>query len=224
MAIPDQTQTAKKSYWHNPSNYVALFTLLAVLTYTAFQIWQTFLTRSNNVVSQRAFLFFDQPSVTMVLDAKDQTKNVQFGVPIVNGGNTATKNMTLSIRCAPSTDSLPEPWVPLYREPLERIPQVIGPHQSGRAFCDFKLDQVRDMRDGKLHGYLMGEVTYKDRLDDSIIHHTQFAWELADINLIDPTPQMLATLPNAPPNILLALKPRGVHNCADEECSPDAAH
>jgi hypothetical protein len=80
------------------------------------------------------------------------------------------------------------------------------------------------MRDGKLHGYLMGEATYKDRLDDSVLHHTQFAWELLNINIVDPPPQVLAMAPNAPPNVLVSFVPRGVHNCADEECPPDVAH
>ena len=131
----------------------------------------------------------------MVLDVKDHSKNVQLGVPIINGGNTATKNMTFFARCAPSADPLPEPWVLLYRETPARVPQIIGPHQTGRAYCDFTLDQVRNMRDGKLHGYLMGEAVYKDRLDDLVIHRTQFAWELTDINIVDPTPQTLGTFP-----------------------------
>jgi hypothetical protein len=113
---------SEKNYWKNPSNYVALFTLAAVITYTGFQIWQTFLIRSNNVVSQRAFVFVDSPGGNVVIDAKDKmTKDFLISVPFINGGNTASKNLTTFIRCAPLTDSLPEPWVLLYRESPQRI-------------------------------------------------------------------------------------------------------
>jgi hypothetical protein len=217
---PTQAPIPEKSYWKNPSNLVGLLTLAAVLTYTAFQIWQTFLIRSNNVVSERAFAFFDAPTITMVFNSKDQTKNVQLGIPIINGGNTATKDLTMLIRCAPSVESLPEPWVILHREPTPPYPQVLGPHQTVRVFCVFRLDQVRDIERGNLHGYLMGEVIYKDRLDGSVIHRTQFSWE-ADVNITDVPPQVLAQNPNIAPNVIMSFQPRGVHNCADEECQAD---
>jgi hypothetical protein len=79
MARLGQTLIPEKNYWRNPSNYVALATLLAVLTYTGFQIWQTYLIRSNNIVSQRAFLFVDSPSASVTIDAKDQTTKLVVG-------------------------------------------------------------------------------------------------------------------------------------------------
>jgi len=55
----EQTEQAEKgkSYWHKPESYVGLFTLLAVLTYTGVQIYQTSLLYRNNIVGQRAFVF-----------------------------------------------------------------------------------------------------------------------------------------------------------------------
>jgi predicted negative regulator of RcsB-dependent stress response len=81
---PNQTQDAK-SYWKQPENYVSLFTLLAVLTYTGMQIWQTWLIRQNNVVSQRAFVYVDKPQVILSKNpANNMTKTVVFITPLVN--------------------------------------------------------------------------------------------------------------------------------------------
>jgi hypothetical protein len=216
--IEEELAKREKGYWRKPENYVSLLTLLAVATYIGFQIYQTYLIRDNNIVSERAFIFNDGPQVSLALYTKDNTKRALMAVPFINGGNTATKGLTTTIRCVPSVEALPEPCVLLYREKVKRTPEVIGPHQSVRVYCGFPIDQLRQIRDGKLYGYLMGESVYRDRLDDSVTHRTQFSWEVTDINIEDPPPDVFAIPPNAAPKVQMNFVPRGQHNCADEEC------
>lgn len=179
--------------------------------------WQAYLTRQNNIVSQRAFISIENPNVITALDSRDKTtKILSLWIPFVNSGNTATKELNLFARCAPSTDAMPEPWVLLYREKVERKPQIIGPHQTGKAYCTFPMDQIIQARAGSLHLYLMGEVIYRNRLDASAIHRTQFSWELIDINIIEPPKG--PGIPEALPTVAVNFKPIGIHNCADEDC------
>jgi hypothetical protein len=216
--IEQEPAKREKGYWQKPENYVSLLTLLAVATYTGFQIYQTYLIRDNNIVSERAFIFNEGPQVSIARYIKDNTIRAVIGVPFINGGNTATKGLTTTIHCAPSVEAPPEPWVLLYRDKVEQTPEVIGPHQTVKVYCGFTLDQLRQIRDGKLYGYLIGESVYQDRLDDRVTHRTQFSWEVTDINIEDPPPNFVAIQPNAAPNVRMNFVPRGQHNCADEEC------
>jgi hypothetical protein len=212
MVEPNRAQK-EKVYLHKPENWVSLVTLILVLTYTGVQIWQTILLRRNNVVSQRAFVYVDAPNLQPAINSKDgTTKFVNVFIPFINSGNTATRDLTLFVRCAPSADAMPEPWVLLYREKFERVPQIIGPHQTVMGYCNFPLSQLQQMKEGKLRGYLMGEIIYRDRLEDGVFHNTQFAWEIIDVNIIE-TPQNAAF-----PNVSLNFQSRGQHNCADEDC------
>jgi hypothetical protein len=71
-----------------------------------------------------------------------------------------------------------------------------------------------------MHLYLLGDISYGDRLDAKASHRTQFAYEIMDINIIDqqflPGTQIVV----APLNVRASMTTRGDHNCADEEC-PD---
>jgi hypothetical protein len=78
------------------------------------------------------------------------------------------------------------------------------------------------IKDGRLHGYVMGEVTYRDRLDDTIVHDTQFAWEVIDVNIHDVPANILAAMPDAAPQVTVGFRPFGQHNCADDECPKDS--
>jgi hypothetical protein len=98
----------------------------------------------------------------------------------------------------------------------DQIPQLIAPHQRVTTYCTYPLDHIRQVRDGHGHAYIIGDIAYKDRLDEGAQHRTQFSFELIDINIFDPP-----TIPNnnaITPAVFLSFQPRGQHNCADEDC------
>jgi hypothetical protein len=127
-------------------------------------------------------------------------------VALTNSGNSATKELKYFIRCTTASEALAEPWPLVFREKVEKLSQVIGPHASISARCTFDPQQLQEIAAGKLHGYVLGDVTYRSRFDDKPLYRTQFSWLLADVRL-DPSGQ-----------IALTAVPQGQHNCADEEC------
>ena len=177
--------------------------------------YQAYLTRQNNVVSQRAFVHFEGSEIRMSIDPTTKAKNVSVFTRLINSGNTATKGLTFFVKCAPSIDSLPDPWVLLFREKAEKQQQIFGPHQTFPAHCAFSLDHMKQVSHGAAHAYLLGEITYRDRLDDSIPHLTQFTWEIADVTIIDPP---VGSPPEVAPAVNVVFQTHGRHNCADEDC------
>lgn len=219
MPHPKQTQ-APQNYWSNPASWVALATLIAVLAYTGIQMWQTVLIRQNNVVSQRAFVFAELGQFFPGFDASDlTTKIVVFVTRLTNSGNTATKNLTFAVACRRSPDNLREPWGLLYQEPLEYTPTVLGPKGASTVQCKFTLADLIQIQKGKLFGYIIGDITYRDRLDETILHRTEFELKLSSVDVRfkseDKTGDVLT------PDITVSLSNVGLHNCADEECPPD---
>jgi hypothetical protein len=202
-----QTQQ-KKGYWQKPNNWIRLLTLLAVLTYTGIQAYQTRLIYNNNIVSQRAFIYIGQTIPVTMIDPKDKTiKSLGVLFSLVNSGNTPTKDLTVFSRCAPSAEDLPEPWVLLYQGIPGRVPAVIGPHATGTSLCGFTADQIKQIGGKTMYGYLLGDITYYDRLDWSSMHRTQFSFKIVDLPL--DTNGNVAGLRTD--NV-------GRHNCVDEEC------
>jgi hypothetical protein len=122
-------------------HWVSVVTMFLVLVYTGVQIWQTMLIRRNNVVSQRAFLFVGNPApvigignATTVTGVGNKAKakaakTIVFMVPVLNSGNTATKDFSVFLRCARSVDTTPEPWT-LLNTDKTASPNKIGPHET----------------------------------------------------------------------------------------------
>jgi hypothetical protein len=198
---PDE-QPYPRGYW------VSVVTMLLILTYTGIQIWQTCLVRQNDIVSQRAFVYTGAPLAMTTIDPKDKTtKTLGILFYIVNSGNTPTKNLNIFTRCAPSAEDLPEPWVLLYRETPTWTPGVIGPHATVTSLCGFNHTQMMQISEKTMYGYLLGDISYQDRLDSSSAHRTQFSLKIIDL-LLDANGNVTGLHSD---NV-------GRHNCADEEC------
>jgi hypothetical protein len=202
----DQRQPEKQPY---PRGYwVGVGTMLLILAYTGVQIWQTMIIGSNNIVSQRAFVYPSASQLLSVLSPQDRAvTSAAVIVALTNSGNTPTRDLEFLIRCAISVDSLQEPWGLLYQGPIESLPQFLGPHATTTAVCSFPINQFQKITKGELHGYLMGDISYRDRLAPDIWHKTQFSEELTMGNF-DETTKVSSGL----------FVIRGRHNCADEEC------
>ena len=168
------------------------------------------------IAGERAFVHFGNYELQIWKDRSGSTKFV-VAIALNNSGNTATKGLELHIKCAPSSENIPEPWVLLSdSSEKERIPQIMAPHQSIKTYCAFPLEDIRQVIAGKARTYLLGDISYRDRLNENELHKTQFAFELFNIGIVDPPP-------NAPESVLPrvvigSIEPRGRHNCADEDC------
>lgn len=202
----DQRHPEKQSY---PRGYwVSVVTMLLILVYTGVQIWQTIVISGNNIVSQRAFIYSSAHQLVTALSPQDKfVTNVAVIVAFTNSGNTPTMDLELFVRCAVSLDSLVEPWGLLNQGPIERLPQFLGPHATSTGICTFPFAQFQKIIKGELHGYLIGDISYRDRLAPGILHKTQFSEELTTANFDDGT--------KVSSGIFVI---RGKHNCADEEC------
>lgn len=200
----------QERHWHDHALvWATVAAAIGAASAAGVNAYQAYLMRENNVVSQRAFVYVQAFGIINAIDAKDNvTKTVGIVVPMSNSGNTPTKGLTFFIRCAPSTEALPEPWVLLYRGSVEQLPQVIGPHDSATSICGFTLEQAKQVKDGKLHAYVMGDIIYYDRLNPSTLHRTQFSREIKDFNF-NPADGLVVHVTQS--NV-------GLHNCADEDC------
>jgi len=207
----------KERYFQKPENWVSVLTLIAVAIYTAIQIYQTSLFYRNNIVSERASISVSAaPGPTNIDSTNNNTiTGITFAISLTNSGNTATKNLKFFIKCAVAAEDLKEPWSILYQgtEP-EHFPQFIGAHASTKSLCGFSINQLQDMASHKLFGYIMADISYYDRLDDSIIHKTQATFKISQITI----QLVLPGQPGQQNRIEVQLENRGQHNCADEEC------
>ena len=206
--------------WNRRTAIAAIIYTFITLIVMLVGAYQTYLIRDNNVISQRAFIAAGSPQLMMVLDANhEDAKSVSVATPLINSGNTPTKNLEFFIKCAPAFENLLEPWALMQKGVIERVPQVIGPHQQALARCVFTLAHMQQIKLHKAHGYLMGEICYRDSLDGATVHKTQFSWEVIDVNITD-APEKSPGVPNpdVPPSVLIGLAPRGQHNCADDDC------
>jgi hypothetical protein len=134
------SSTNQQRHWHQHAVvWAAVAAALGAALAAAANGYQAYLTRQNNVVSQRAFVYVDGPvQLVVALDAKDRSKIVNFPIRLNNSGNTPTKDMGIFIRCAPSIDAMPEPWVLLYRDTPDKLPQIIGASSNSNAgLCVF---------------------------------------------------------------------------------------
>jgi hypothetical protein len=165
--------------------------------------------RRSFAVAQRAFIYLSGNSYQTVFVAHTtpQQKAAAFYAILTNAGNTATRDYTIVLRCSPSIEALPEPFNLLFSEEIKRVPSLVGPRATSAGYCEFTADQLLQMRDGKLHGYIMGEARYHDRLEDDE-HVTQFCQELTNVNIDDTQTHLSA----------ISFVPVGKHNCADDEC------
>ena len=137
----DEQKAGKKEQQKWPrrtavAGIIYTFVTAVILLVTAYQ---AYLTRSNNVVSQRAFIFPTLISPNLaVLDPQDNNKvnAINFIYQLNNGGNTPTKELSFFLKCAPSAEDLIEPWSVLYQGPgqFERATQYVAHIVSKRLF------------------------------------------------------------------------------------------
>lgn len=232
MIEGEKTETIR-DYWKKPGNKIAVITLFTVLAYTGIQGCQTRLIYDNNVVSQRAFISIGFKSgginfsaatlgkkltvagISSALSSGGDIESVSFIADIANGGNTGTKNLTFFLKCVPSTERLQEPWVLLYQgvNNPAKTPQFIGPHASAQTTCGFSGDDIRAIAAGNRFGYIMVDVSYKDRLVEEW-RKTQATATIAQVQWV-PAVESSGTIGTAPSVTLVTY---GQHNCADEEC------
>jgi hypothetical protein len=176
----------------------------------ALALWQAMLARQDHVLSQRAFVYVSGPQAAAGPDPQDRTATaltLTLTAVLTNSGNTPTRNLKFFMRCASANAPVEEPWTLLFQDKIEKLSLVIGPHATANAQCAFSPAQLRQIGEGKLHGYVLGDITYNDRFDDKTLRRTQFSWRLSNVR-VDPAGKTVA----------LTAVPQGQHNCADEEC------
>jgi hypothetical protein len=138
-SIPPPSSETNSHYAHEHRYYrfalpIAVLALIVSGIAAGFTWYQAYLiseanelTRKNNIVSQRAFVYFlpGQPTVTGELTTP---RSVNFVATLNNSGNTPTKNLTFFYKCAPSAEDLKEPWAILHQgqERPEYGQQFIG--------------------------------------------------------------------------------------------------
>ena len=241
-ALANQIEAQRRETKESDQHKWPKRTAIAAISYTILTAiimivsgYQTYLIRSNNVVSERAFVsagFSAGPTaydatpqkftVQSVMDALTQgaegLSSVNFVANLTNNGNTGTKGLTFFLKCAPSTEMLQDPWPLLYQgvNNAAKTPQYIGPHASAQTLCGFSGDQIRAIAAGRLFGYIMLDATYQDRLSDEK-HRTETTVVLAHVDFVP------AIQPNGSQGFSVAtyLSAYGKHNCADEECPAD---
>lgn len=201
--VPPNRGSDQHRDWHGRLPIaISLVALLIACGAAAFTLWQMLVTRG----SQRAFVHASGPQVLAVVEDK-ALKAVNLAVVFTNSGNTPTRNLMYFVRCATSNELVPEPWDLLHREKVEKLPQLIGPYATASAQCGFTASQMQQMSEGKLYGYVLGDITYNDRRDEKTLRRTQFSWRLTDVSM-DPAGDRVA----------LTAVNDGQHNCEDDDC------
>jgi hypothetical protein len=208
----------QQRHWHDHAlvwSTAAAALAAALAAGSAF--YQAYLTRQNNVVSQRAFVYVDNPLMSLGFDPS-RNKVLALQPQLINSGNTPTKDLELFIRCLPTVERLADPFVLFQKSSAQRVPQVIGPRQTVRAICAVPLEHIERMAAGRAFVYLMGEITYRDRLGDNVLHVTRFSYEMRDVTIAKPEVPAGTNASEVLPVISANFVPYGLQNCTDEDC------
>jgi hypothetical protein len=196
---------------NRPSRAPLVISILALVLAgcaAALALWQATVAKQNYVRNERAFVHVTGPQTAIVPDPQDRSAAALLLTAVLtNSGNTPTRNLRFFMRCVTASAPVEEPWTLLFQDKIEKLSLMIGPHATANAQCTFSPTQLWQIGEGKLHGYVLGDVTYHDQFDDKTLRRTQFAWRLSDVRL-DPAARTVA----------LTAVPQGQHNCADEEC------
>lgn len=220
-ADADDGSTHERNYYRFANKLSAAAIVVACVA-AGFTLWQALLvgesnelTRKNNVVSQRAFVSLSAVGQYVSIKPDKTPAALNIVVQLNNSGNTPTKDLNFLIRCVPAGEDMKEPWLLLRQGPPPEwgtATTFIGAHSSEQTGCSFPFDKILQMRDEKLFGYILAEITYFDRLDPGVIHKTQRAMRLR---------QLFVNVTADPPVIGDIMTAVGAHNCADEECPKD---
>ncbi|MBV8977980.1 MAG: hypothetical protein JO261_00175 [Alphaproteobacteria bacterium] len=198
---------------------IAVLGLIAVVAYTSVSYWQAKLTK-------QALVFGNQPFVSAsetITTYDDRAKAWPVTVSWQNSGNTAALSAHAVVNFkameTPLTkdfafpDLIDGPGSAMLIPPKTTIASVaVGlPYSDGVA-----------IRNGDKFGYIWGHITYKDTLDRSVVHITQFCTQVTVQAVTDPPkaqpgklmPQNAATVPV----MNYTLLPCSFHNCSDDDC------
>ena len=158
---PDQPSTDRyhgnakpePKYWVDIATAVFVFVAMVATGFAAYftgQQWQT--ANRALVISERAFVHLHGDVPTATIDRATGTKYLMTTITLINSGNTRTRDLYILVRCATSPDKLVEPWGLLHQEEMEHLPQLIALKSPAPTVCYFKLDDIKAIADGKLHG------------------------------------------------------------------------
>jgi hypothetical protein len=202
---------AQRKKRHRLDLLVFAFVLCAAIAavcaaYFTYRQWQT--AQRSLVVSARAFVHRGEFRIFHANDP-DPAKGEYLAIEtaLVNAGDTRTTGLQFFVRCVTTPSRLIEPWE-LLQAKEEHLPQVIAPRSAVPTVCAFPRSDVAQISQGRLYGYVLGEVTYRDIFEPALPHITQFSLIVTVNRYVDSTPfgadvQFAAI---------------GRHNCADEDC------
>jgi hypothetical protein len=197
----------KRRWRENAVAYATITGAVIGLVALGVAIGDRIVTQRSNVESQRAYLFVD--GVRSKKGTTDTSRSF-VAIQLVNRGKTATKDLNTRFTCLASPFPIDEPWSYL-KEPKEvKSPssEVVGIGGSTHVVCAFDKDHFRWIAEGKAFGYLVLNATYRDRLDDTVMHRLQWSQRIT----------YASKEPDEQSGYNLTLQPHGKHNCADDEC------
>jgi hypothetical protein len=181
--------------------------------------------------AQRAFVYFSENlNPIVVLDPKDNKKvnEVQFTIPIENGGVTQTRGLVFRVRAFPYNGPLPESFDFPDENNLPLIPTVLNPKRTSITQpIAVKKEVLNALKDRLLfpasgstqrlffYGWAKYWDVFQDRKTDTP-HITKFCYEMTTFDRAIEMPD-LATL-----HTFYSDCPR--HNCTDEDCDAEWQH
>jgi hypothetical protein len=215
MSAPRRDEVRDRRERKHPLDYAIFIFLVATTVATGLAAYFTYgqwtTARDTLVVSERAFVYL--AGVNSLVTKDPDPKKGEFltvFTTLTNGGNTRTTGLELWVRCATSATKLVEPWGLLHQETEEHEPLVVAPKSNVPVPCSFKKSDVGDMADGRLFGYLMGDIRYRDIFEPNNRHVTQFSLAVTVNKYTEGSPFVVES----------QVSPIGKHNCADEDCPP----
>lgn len=213
-----ETEAKNANHWRDPNTYLRLLILLIMGVFAAAVIPEIRTIEKNAIANSRAFvLILNAPQVSLVRTENDPTTwYIQVVPHIVNTGSTPTADLKVLVRCIPANYALPDPWAFLHQGDEKSTPQVIGPRADINVPCAFGGDDIEQMSLERAFGYVLGDISYHDRIDNTVLHRTEFEWAIDN--------KTLKIGRDADRNVVAVLvtgQNVGAHNCIDDECPKD---
>jgi hypothetical protein len=202
-----------RQYFRRPENVISLLTLVAVAVYTSLTYWLLDAERESYTRVQRAFVF----PAEYVFRIEKADRMIGINAVWINGGDTPTRNLQLSITLGRRDAPLPPDFDfrsddrTIYSgHPLPIL--VLGPHASASAIrhVEIPFNAVPDINSGRELAYLWGYARYHDVFGAP--HLTRYCVQITSIEI---------DVGGNTSNVSGSVIPCDRGNCADEECEAE---
>jgi hypothetical protein len=188
---------------------VAVYAIVTTFMWCA-MLEQNKIARTALVSGQRAYVNFSPSGEIATRVERGKVVSWSASVPITNSGETPTANLLERVNVYPSQLELPNDFT--FPDDGKPDTDVLAPKQTvSYEAKPIPIEKIQAVQNGTGHVYIYGWVSYNDQFPKTLLHRTEFCYQLR-----------LNSLPGDVTDPKYNLQGKFMtchrHNCADKGC------